>query len=412
MTGSQGPKGWLPQVAPRDWQSNALDEWRSDMRGVVRVVTGGGKTTFAHFCMRDFWRIHLDGRVLILVPTLMLLDQWYVGLREDLGIPSDRIACFSGHDKAKCLRSVNVFVINTARRLVPRLAQDSANFLVVDECHRAASPQNAKALEGKFVATLGLSATPQREFDAGFERYVVPALGPVIFDYDYVQAYRDGVITPFDLFNVQIDLLPGERRRYDALTRRTAGLLQQLRASPSDLGVKESLKQSLRARAALSAKAGMRVPVAARLVEQNRGIRTIVFHERVGSATALHHVLRKRNHSACLYHSQIAPNVRRDNLRLFRRGVFDVLVSCRALDEGIDVPEATLAIVASSTSSRRQRIQRLGRVLRPSRRKERAIVYTLYATPPEEQRLAQEARELRGLAEVRWYSSDSSARGT
>ena len=146
MSGSQGPSDWLPQVAPRDWQSNALEEWRSDMRGVVRVVTGGGKTTFAHFCMREFWRIHLDGRVLILVPTLMLLDQWYVGLREDLGIPPERIACFSGHDKAKCLRSVNVFVINTARRLVPRLAQDAANFLVVDECHRAASPQNAKAL--------------------------------------------------------------------------------------------------------------------------------------------------------------------------------------------------------------------------------------------------------------------------
>ena len=116
------------------------------------------------------------------------------------------------------------------------------------------------------------------------------------------------------------------------------------------------------------------------------------------SATALYDILRKRNHSACIYHSKLAPNWRRDNLRLFRQGVFDVLVSCRALDEGMNVPETTVAIIASSTASHRQRIQRLGRVLRPARGKDHAIHYTLFATEQEQRRLANEEASLEGVA--------------
>jgi superfamily II DNA or RNA helicase len=129
---------------------------------------------------------------------------------------------------------------------------------------------------------------------------------------------------------------------------------------------------------------------------------TIIFHERVSSANALYAILKKRNHSVCLYHSKIAPTWRRDNLRLFRQGVFDVLISCRALDEGMNVPETAVAVIASSTASQRQRIQRLGRVLRPARGKDKATIYTLFATEQERIRLANEAERLEGVAKILW----------
>ena len=80
----------------------------------------------------------------------------------------------------------------------------------------------------------------------------------------------------------------------------------------------------------------------------------------------------------------------------------NVLITCRALDEGTNVPEANVAIVAHSTSSTRQRIQRLGRVLRPAPGKSRASVYTLYAGRKERERLAAEAMGLRGVARIEW----------
>ena len=87
---------------------------------------------------------------------------------------------------------------------------------------------------------------------------------------------------------------------------------------------------------------------------------------------------------------------------MFRRGEIDVLVTCRALDEGINVPDASVAVLVASTASTRQRIQRLGRVLRPASGKEQALVYTIYATEPEADRLRQEAERLEGANEIRW----------
>jgi superfamily II DNA or RNA helicase len=390
---------WSLRTEPRDWQREALAQWRKAMRGVVSVVTGGGKTIFAFLCMDAFKHDHPGGRYIILVPTITLLDQWYVSLQEDFGVPEGDIACFSSQEKATKPAKINLLVINTGRTMVRKMSEGQPCFLIVDECHRAGSPENAKALQGNFAAALGLSATPEREYDQGFQQYVVPALGPVIFEYGYVDAFKDNVITPFDLINVKIDFLPHEREQYEKLTKRAAILFKKAKTDPE---AANKLKYVLQRRAAVSAQAAMRVPVAAKIAEQNRGARTIIFHERVSSANALYAILKKRNHSVCLYHSKIAPNWRRDNLRLFRQGVFDVLVSCRALDEGMNVPETAVAIIASSTASHRQRIQRLGRVLRPARGKSKATIYTLFATDQEKNRLAGEAQKLEGVADILW----------
>ena len=407
LMSEEDPAPWSLSIEPRDWQRRALDRWLERMRGVASVVTGGGKTVFAFLCIQQFRNKYPDGRIIILVPTITLLDQWYVGLREDLGVPANDIACFSSQEKANRPRAINVLVINTGRQLVRKLATGNKVFLIVDECHRAGSPENALALQGEFEAALGLSATPQREYDQGFEDHVVPVLGPVIFEYDYAQAYQDKVVAPFDLINVQVQMLPNEQAEYDKLTKRAAVLLRKAR---KDVAVDEQLKRVLQKRAAVSATAKMRLPVAAKVAEQIRGARTIIFHERVAAAQDLFDILQKRKHSVCLYHFKIAPEVRRDNLRLFRRGVFDVLISCRALDEGMNVPETTVAVIASSTASNRQRIQRLGRVLRPAKGKEKAIIYTLYATEQERKRLAKEEERLEGVAEVVWSVSKREAR--
>ena len=405
---NQAASTWSLRIEPREWQKKVLGKWFERMRGVASVVTGGGKTVFAFLCMQEFRKKYSGGRVIIIVPTFTLLDQWYVGLQEDFGVPVQEIACFSSQEQSSKPRAVNVLVINSGRKMVRKLAAGKQTFLIVDECHRAGSPENAKALKGEFVAALGLSATPRREYDQGFEEHVVPVLGPVIFEYDYTQAYEDKVVAPFDLVNVQVDLLPHEQAEYDRLTKRAAMMLRKAR---KEVGVEERLKRILQMRAAVSTTAKMRLPVAAKIVEQNRGARTIVFHERVASAKALFDILHHRKHSVCLYHSKIAPEVRRDNLRLFRRGVFDLLISCRALDEGMNVPETTVAVIASSTASQRQRIQRLGRVLRPAKGKQKAIIYTLYATEQEHKRLSEEAAHLEGVAQVVWSVSKRQAHG-
>lgn len=390
---------WTPKVEPRGWQSEALIRWKEGLKGVVRVVTGGGKTIFSQFCIGEFHRHHPQGRIIIIVPTTALLDQWVVSLNEDFGVSPEHIACYSADEKPDAPRVINVLVINSARRLAEHLSNGVPSMLIVDECHRAGSAQNALALRGTHAATLGLSATPERDYDEGFETLVRPTLGPVIYEYRYVDAAKDRVISPFALHNVRVQMLADEQSAFDKLTRRIAS--ERIKIGKG-VGSEEKLTRLLQQRAAVLGTATMRIPVAAKLAEQHAGQRTIIFHERVDAANKLLSILKARNQSATIYHAGIAPPLRRDNLRLYRKGVFDVLVCCRALDEGINVPETAVAVLASSTASTRQRVQRLGRVLRPAPGKDFADIYTIYASDVEETRLRAEAESLSGVCEIVW----------
>jgi superfamily II DNA or RNA helicase len=387
-------------IRMRLWQSEALSAWHSAGDcGVVAVVTGGGKTWFALACALDVLKRDPDTAVVIVVPTVALLDQWVVVLTDDLGVPPKNIAMFGGGRRPAQARPFNVMVINTARSIAPTIAAERRTFLIIDECHRAASMHNALSLRGNHLATLGLSATPERDFDDRFSEVVVPILGPVIYRYDYARALADRVIAPFDLTNVHVPLNFDEQAKYDNLTRRLVPMFRRRERGES---VDDRLHYLLRDRARVSTGAEMRIPAAIKILEGHKRARAIVFHEQIAAADAIAQVLLSRGHRTAVYHSGIGQHVRQDNLRLFRRGEIDVLVTCRALDEGINVPDASLAVIVASTASTRQRIQRLGRVLRPAQGKERAQIYTVYASEPEAERLRQEEAGLEGVNAVAW----------
>jgi superfamily II DNA or RNA helicase len=389
----------IDHIQPRNWQLDALSIWNQHQRGIVSVVTGGGKTIFAFLCVLEFLKKFENGRINIIVPTTALLDQWFVSLQDDLHIPETSIAAFSGDEKPEQPNKFNLIIINTARNIAADLSTNKDTFLVVDECHRSGSPINSKALYGHHQATLGISATPKREYDDGFFKYIVPALGPIIFEYDYNDAYKDNIISPFELINIRINFLDDEQLTYDQLSKKIA---IELTKSKIDVIYQQKLKILLQKRSLVVSRAIMRIPVAAKIVDLNPGVRTIIFHEQIEAANKLKNILNKRNNNTTIYHSKVAPIIRRNNLHLYKKGLFDVLITCRALDEGLNVPETRIAIIASSTASSRQRIQRLGRVLRPAPGKDFAQIYTIYATDNEEKRLIEEAKNLSEVVSVQW----------
>jgi superfamily II DNA or RNA helicase len=383
---------------PRQWQRAAFDLWSVKRRGVVEVVTGGGKTAFAMMCLALFMNEGDNHQVLVLVPSFALLDQWFLDCQEKLGLQRFEIGLLSGGDEPSPDQRIVIAIVNSARKYTDSFSRRRPTMLIVDECHRVGSPANALALSGPLSATLGLSATPEREYDEGFAKYVEPALGDIIFRYSYREAARDGVIAPFTLENVRVPLLPDEEEKYSKLTRSIA----RDGARGSSEPVSERHKILLQRRAAVSARATMRIPVSIQLADRHQDERVIIFHERIADADQILGLLVRRGRRATAYHSRIGAEMRRENLRQFRKGIFDVLVCCRALDEGLNVPSASVAVIASSTASNRQRIQRLGRILRAHPGKEHAQVYTIFATDPEMQRLRREEKALEGVASVNW----------
>jgi superfamily II DNA or RNA helicase len=350
----------------------------------------------------DFIVKNPTGKVFIVVPTTTLLDQWISSLIDELNVSADEISQFSGEKSSKKTSPINVLVINTARTKIEKLAGNHPSLLVVDECHRAGSPINAKSIKGKFSATLGLSATPEREGDNGFYEHISPALGEIIFNYTYREAKRDKVICDFDLFNVQTKMSTEEETEYNHLTKKIQKVSHMVTTGKCDESV---LKNLLLKRARVSGNTAKRIPVAIKLAAMNAGERTIIFHESIEAANMLFETLNDLGKSVTVYHSKLGYNARRSNLLNYRQGVFDILVTCRALDEGMNAPETSVAIIASSTSSSRQRIQRLGRVLRPSPSKSSATIYTLYCTEIERRRLETEESNMSGVAKVKWLNA-------
>lgn len=400
---SQTTSDWALKRSARRWQTEALNRWRSANRGVVAVVTGAGKTIFAMQCMLTLRATRTSCRFLVVVPTVALLDQWHAAFIEELGVTEDEITLIGGGARSQSKGKIVLAVLDSARRIVPDLVEDGDWFLIVDECHRAASEKNRAILKGRYVATLGLSATPERQYDRWFDEFIVPVLGPVIFRYTYLEALKDGVIAEFELWNIRVPLSDEEEAALDKLGASIAREIQRL--DRQGLIDSPRLRHLLLKRSRCSQAAVSRIHTAVELVEKWHGSRGIVFHEFTASADRIADILTRRGHRARAYHSGLGPPTRYKNLRLYVTGQIDVLVTCRALDEGLDVPTTQFGIIAASTSSIRQRIQRLGRILRPAPKKARALITTLYALPTEGENLRRESIRMAGITKTRWFDA-------
>jgi superfamily II DNA or RNA helicase len=280
---------------------------------------------------------------------------------------------------------VLVAVVNSARVVDVRPIRQGG-LLVADECHRYGSAVNQLALDARFRRRLGLSATYFRE-DDGNLAWLDPYFGGTCFRLDYARAVGDGVTARFSVTLVGVVLSSVERAAYDDLTERMAGLRARLiRQHGVDGG---SVEVFLRMVAALAEGAGEGCGVARAyrhaMLERRRMLadtpakdaallrvapainaaeRTLVFTRSIAGSQRAARMLAGSGVEAAVIHSALSGGQREEVLRRFGNGEIRVLTAPRVLDEGIDVPAADLAVIVGASRSRRQMIQRMGRILR------------------------------------------------
>ncbi len=395
----RGTRQGLDALELRGWQAEALAAWSRTGRGVVEAVTGTGKTRLAIAASR----IVLDrgGRVVVLVPTLELLDQWRVEVRRLL--PEVTVGRLGGGGQDDLFsHQVLLATPHSAADVPLDLPPGAPGLAIADEAHRYGSPTWADALPEACSLRLALTATYERG-DDGVAEVLEPYFGAVVFRYRYDRAVAEGTVAPFSIALAAVDLDAAEQASYDAADRRVRTLHREL---VGGLGMPREPRALLRAVAAVVAEAesgggGGRQAVACReylaRVRQRRDIaatspsklavvtsaapalvggRSLVFTDTVEQAEAAARALVAAGVSAETVHGELATERRRIRLAQFRRGRITVLVAPRVLDEGIDVPAADVALVLAAFRTRRQLVQRLGRVLRlkPDGREARLVL--------------------------------------
>lgn len=383
-SGVEVPRQRAPHAVPaayklRQWQVDALAEWSvADDRGVVEAVTGTGKTLVGIEAMQR--EIALGGQTLVLVPTIELQNQWCIQIAKYL--PAADVGRI-GADAPSPAPSCDVVVALVQSVIAPDglAATRRVTLVIADETHRYGSRSWSAALLPTAQRRLGLTATYERN-DDGRQKYLDPYFGGCVFSYDYADAKRDDVIAPFIVALVGIALSGPERTEYNDIQQEMSSILAKItshldRRKPlleeiarlagenTRIGWKAKRYLGQRAnRLKLLARSAGKREVMRSLAPLLRDSKTLVFTEHKESADSIAQHLCALGVATRSIHSGLHKDERNSRLEQFKTGALVAVVAPRVLDEGIDIPIADLAIVLSATLTKRQMIQRMGRVLR------------------------------------------------
>lgn len=410
------PQKWILTrgITLHEWQEQCIQKWHeSGQKGTIKVVTGGGKTVLGlALAERLQNNTATDLRVAIVVPTIVLMHQWYDELRNKGNLPPGLVGRLGGGYKDSLDENCRILicVLKSASTKLPKMAKkddiSKKLLLIVDECHRASATKTSKVLSTERAYSLGLSATPEHDEEANAnydDSTVGRALGGVIYELSYVDAFEYGLIPPFTIRHMGVELSQQERAEYDQLTRRIRDAHRELQGLSTDSSFDKWARRVAKSqsphaplasryvsdvnkRKELLFRAKSRTDVVVELIKNeisaNADARVILFHERVSEAERLFFALMSAGFKAIVEHSDLPDGMRSDGLKLFRDGQAKILVSVKSLIEGFNVPEADVGIIAASSSSPRQRIQSMGRVMRQHLGKDgeerTACIYVVY----------------------------------
>ena len=381
----------------REWQEAAFPLWWERKRGIVKVVTGGGKTVFAIHCLKKYLEENSNNTIFIVVPSIALLDQWYEGLQ--LSFQNNEIALNGGGERLDKLSKITISTIDSVKNIIENF-DASKTLLIVDECHKIGTEKRGETLTNNWHATLGLSATPERDYDDNFYIIIRKILGDIIFDYDYIDAREDEVIVNFKLLYAYAAMTSSEEAEYKKFTKS----IQRRAATIGGNNMNDyPLKMLIFNRARMVKNSVNRIPFGIELLQKYKRDSWIVFTENKKQAKEFNTIINKKGYKSAIYNTDLDSNEREENLNNFKNGNLNVLVSCTALDEGFDMPEADGAMILSASSSKRQRIQRMGRVLRITANKKNALIVTVYSSKTEYEKLREESNryQLEGVP-IKW----------
>ena len=374
------------QVEPRSYQDEALARWLAEgSRGVIVLPTGAGKTLVAAMAIHEtgLW-------TLAVVPTLDLLQQWRTALASALSLDIDEIGIFGGGEKE--MKPITIITYDSAA-LYPRELQ-RFGLLVFDECHHLPAPTYRLIAESAFTPLrLGLSATPERSDMMHLE--LEQLIGPEVYRRSPAELTEGRYLAQYQELCIDIALSSEDEARYAEQRRIYRSFLQRRHIvirSPEDFQQKiiflsardpEARKAMLAWREARNI--AMNTP--AKYIEIERLLR-LHATDQIILFSEYNPVVDQISRRFCLpsITYKTPTEERRTILERFRSGQYSKLVTGRVLNEGVDVPDCRVAIIVSGNSTRREYIQRLGRILRP--KVGQALLYELVTSSTTEEEMA------------------------
>ena len=358
------------KVELRDYQDEAHESWKQvGRRGVVVLPTGAGKTVLALKAIEE-----LGEATLVVVPTLVLVDQWRERLEEAFG---GDVGVLGGGR-----RDVRPITVSTYDSASIRATEIGNRFrlLVLDEVHHLPA-SSYRRIGFMYTAPYRLGLTATLSMDVGAVDAITEMVGELVYE-SFVDDLAGVHLSDYSIRTVQVPLSEKERLEYDRRYSQYRGYLQKrgikIRSAKDYQRFVQKTGRDPKARRALLARnramdlaqnSSSKVEYLKGLLEENRDEKAIIFtrHNKLVYRISRGMLIPAITH-------QTPREEREEILDGFKAGRYLRVVTSQVLDEGVDVPDASLAVIRSGTGSGRQFIQRLGRVLRKKGDKQAKLV--------------------------------------
>jgi len=378
------------EMEPYPHQSEALMAWKlAGRRGVVVLPTAAGKTYLAQLAMQGTPR-----STLIVVPTLDLMHQWYAQLVA--AFPDVEVGLLGGGSRDRT--PILVATYDSAAINAEALGNGYA-LLIFDECHHLPT-EFYRAIAEYAIAPyrLGLSATPDRS--DGKHTDLNHLIGPVVYR-KTAEELAGLALAQHEIIPIKVKLSQLERDRYTELIKIRNDFLKSEKISLGSLeGWQRFVQMSARSpggrRAMLAHREAREIAlgtdgklrVLGNLIAEHYPERTLIF---TADNATVYRISQEFLIPAITHQTPVKE--RHEILTRFREGEYKSLVASHVLNEGVDVPAASIAIILSGTGSQREFIQRLGRILRKGNdENKRAVLYEVVAENTSEEGTSERRR--------------------
>jgi superfamily II DNA or RNA helicase len=360
----------------RDYQKNAIKNWiESSMRGCVVLPTGAGKTAVGIKAIEK-----VNSSALVVVPTIDLMEQWTDNLTKYLnqnhGNKKDNVNSLSitignlGGGKED-IQAITVATYDSAYLRAPHIG-NQFELVIFDEVHHLPAP-GYRSIAEQLIAPyrLGLTATIQRE--DGLHELIPRLVGGIVFQLGPKDLSEQNYLAGFDIEQRRVNLTLEEQIEYDVnYSKFIANLAKLGFRVPSMHNLRRLIMMSNKSKIAregllarnkaneIALNSKSKVKELEKILQENKNTKTIIFTQ---NNKMVYYLSNKFLIPVITY--KTIKDERHDVLDGFKSGRYNVVVTSKVLDEGIDVPDAELGIIVSGTGSGREFIQRLGRLLRP-----------------------------------------------
>ncbi|WP_234342088.1 DEAD/DEAH box helicase family protein [Streptomyces leeuwenhoekii] len=395
-------------------QEEALRSFLSAERGVLNMATGTGKTRTALKITKALFDAGEIDNVIVAMDGTDLLDQWYnevLSIRNQLGRSPHVFRDYDTHKDLQeyCLASRQRILLvsrkgdvrrdplaSALRQLDSRSAQRT--LLIHDEVHRLGSPGTRQRLSGlsdTIRFRLGLSATPDREYDEEGNSFIEEHIGPMLMSFDLSDAIERGILAPFNYHPLPYELTQHDRERIRDVYKKQAA-----RAAAGEPMRDEEVWIEL---AKVHKTSPAKLPVFEEFISSRQDLleRCIIFVETQEYGRHVRDIVHRYRPDFHTYFTNQASST----LSRFARGDLQCLITCHRLSEGIDIQSLNSVILFSSSRARLETIQRIGRCIRsdPKNPKKVANVIDFIRSPDSDTRNSDQERAewLAGLASLR-----------